>query len=225
MDFRRQKGIFDPEVYKSVKVNIIGVGAVGSFIALALAKMSLSDIEVFDPDKVEEHNLPNQFYRREDVDEFKVIALEDIVWKFAGVRITTHSELYINQPLRGIVVCAVDSMDTRKDIWFQIRRQRLVELYVDVRMGGEVAWIFAIKPALEREFYESNLYSSDEALHIPCSEQSIIYTVLGTACTTACIIKKYLCGEKYPKELQLDFKLGIINQEGNIQCLALNYQI
>ena len=30
----------------------------------------------------------------------------------------------------------------------------MVELYLDVRMGGEVATIYAIKPSLEQEFYE-----------------------------------------------------------------------
>jgi len=224
MDFSRQKGIFDPKLYQT-QINLIGVGALGSFIALSLAKMGLNKISVWDGDKVEEHNLPNQFYRREDLEEFKVYALEDIIWRFAGVKIKAHSEHYRNQPLAGIVISAVDSMDTRKDIWVQIRRQRQIEFYLDVRMGGEVATIYAIKPSLEQEFYEKSLYPSDEALHLPCTEQSIIYTVLGVACASANIVKKYLCGEKYPKELFIDFKLGIINQEGNIQCLALNYQI
>ena len=224
MDFSRQKGIFDPKLYQT-QINLIGVGALGSFIALSLAKMGLNKISVWDGDKVEEHNLPNQFYRREDLEEFKAYALEDIIWKFAGVKIKAHPEHYRNQPLAGIVISAVDSMDARKDIWVQIRRQRAIEFYLDVRMGGEVATIYAVKPSWEREFYEKNLYTSDEALHLPCTEQSIIYTVLGVACASANIVKKYLCGEKYPKELFIDFKLGIINQEGNIQCLALNYQI
>ena len=43
-------------------IHIIGCGATGSWVALMLAKMGISNITCWDFDKVEEHNLPNQFF-------------------------------------------------------------------------------------------------------------------------------------------------------------------
>jgi molybdopterin/thiamine biosynthesis adenylyltransferase len=210
MDYSRQTGIFNPEQYKGARVTVIGAGSVGSFLVLSLAKMGLANITVYDHDKIEEHNLPNQFYRAEDVGEFKVEALADIVWKFAGVRLNVHPEKYQAQELKGIVIVATDSMDSRKAIWLQVRRQPLVDLLADIRVGGEVALIFAIKPTLDRAFYEDSLYSSAEAFRAPCGQQAIIYTVLGTACYASSLLRKHLVGERYPKEQTLDFKLNMI---------------
>ena len=210
MNFQRQVGIFDPKKFKDIEVSIIGTGAVGSFIALAVAKMGLSNIHLFDPDMVSEHNLPNQFYRIEDIGKHKVKALAEIIEDFSGVKPEIRSEHYSGAKLKGIVIVAVDSMDARKTIWLLLRRQPLIGLMIDVRMGGEVAWVLAINPGLDREYYEGTLYSSDEALHLACTEQSIIYTVLGTACASSAIVKSYLLNQPIPKELILDFRLGIL---------------
>jgi hypothetical protein len=211
MNFQRQTGIFDPKDHQDRKITVIGVGAVGSFVTLALAKMGIRHIEVWDGDKVAEHNLPNQFYRSEDVSELKVNALQDIVWKFAGVELETHPVRYEGKErLSGMVIVAVDSMDMRKALWLHIRRQPTVEFLLDFRMGGEVALIYAIRPDRDRDFYEQTLHSSAEAFHARCTEASIIYTVLGIACFGAGIVKKYLTGQPYPKELTVDFKLGMI---------------
>jgi len=211
MNFQRQTGIFDPQDHRDRKVNVIGVGAVGSFVTLALAKMGIRQIEVWDGDKVEEHNLPNQFYRSEDVNEFKVNALQDIVWKFAGVELEAHPMRYEGKErLSGVVIVAVDSMDARQQIWLHVRRQPLVELLVDIRMGAEVGLIYTIRLGTDNQFYEDGLHPSSEALHAPCTAQSIVYTVLGTACYSASIIKSYLLGQQYPREMILDFKLGTL---------------
>lgn len=210
MEYARQIGIFDPREYQDKKVTVIGVGAVGSFITIALAKMGISNIDVYDHDRVEEHNLPNQFYRSQDLGSLKVDALEEIVRKFTGGHLGVHPNRYAGERLSGVVIVAVDSMDVRKAIWLHIRRQPMVELLVDIRMGGEVAWMFAIRPGVDNDFYEQSLYSSADAYHAPCSQQSIIYTVLGTACFGSGIIKKYLLNQAYPKELVVDFKLNMI---------------
>ena len=209
MNYQRQIGIFNPSHYQT-PITIIGVGAVGSFVALALAKMGIKEIEVYDGDIVSEHNLPNQFYRLDDIGKPKVSALGGIIKEFSGIDIKTHNQNYAGEPLKGMVLMAVDSMDIRRAIWLHIRRQPLIEFMIDIRMGGEVAWLFAIKPGLDREFYENNLYPSKDAFQAPCSARSIIYTVLGTGCYASSIVRKYLAGEPYPKEMVLDFKLGLI---------------
>ena len=66
MDFSRQNRIFNPDQSK-INVTILGAGSTGSFIAFVLAKMGIKEIKVVDFDKVEAHNIPNQYYRLKDV--------------------------------------------------------------------------------------------------------------------------------------------------------------
>ena len=74
--YHRQLDILDPKSM-DVPVTIIGAGATGSFTALSLAKMGIRNITIYDFDTVEEHNLPNQFYRQCDLGKRKVEALRE----------------------------------------------------------------------------------------------------------------------------------------------------
>src|SRR5690348_12932263 len=100
-----------------VPVTVIGAGAVGSFTVLTLAKMGLSRITAWDDDVVDEHNLPNQFFRLEDVGRPKVEALAALVRSFEGVDIDVHGVRFESGSLQGIVVAAVDSMASRRRVW------------------------------------------------------------------------------------------------------------
>ncbi len=91
--YHRQLDILDPKLM-SVPVVVIGAGATGSFAALSLAKMGVRNITVYDFDTVEEHNLPNQFYRQCDIGKPKVIALQEIIAQFEGIQITAKNEKY-----------------------------------------------------------------------------------------------------------------------------------
>ena len=71
MKFTRQERIFNPNNQLS-KITIIGVGCTGSFITLNLAKLGFNNINIIDFDKVEEENIPNQFYREKDIGKPKV---------------------------------------------------------------------------------------------------------------------------------------------------------
>ena len=117
MDFWRQLDILSPEDTKKTNINVIGVGGIGSPTVLAIAKMGIRNITIFDDDTVEPHNLPNQFYTIKDLGEQKVYALSDAVNAYTGFTITTHNEKYVDQPVEGIVISGVDSMETRKAIW------------------------------------------------------------------------------------------------------------
>ena len=100
--FHRQLDLLDLKL-SSTPITIIGAGATGSFTALTLAKMGFSELTVFDFDTVEEHNLPNQFYRTSDLGKPKVLALQEIIRDFEGIEIKARNEKYRGQRLSGIV--------------------------------------------------------------------------------------------------------------------------
>lgn len=210
MNLTRQYGILPPKSVSDIETTIIGVGGIGSWLALALGKMGLPNFRIFDADIVEAPNIPTQAYRLEDEGKSKVQATNEIVTAFAGSIVTAIPEHFVGQErLRGIVVCAVDKMDTRIDIWKKsIRFNPMIELYVEARMGAEELRVYSLKPTdpdLVRR-YEENLYPSSEAFHAPCTEKSIAYTVFTSAGIIGREVKAYLTGEDVAFENILGLK-------------------
>lgn len=215
MDFRRQKQIFNPEEQK-LNIFIVGAGSTGSFIALTLAKLGFENINVIDYDKVEKHNIPNQFYRSQDIDEHKVVALQNIIEDFTDVEIGVFDEK-INEKseldyldLNSLVVLCVDNIKTRKLIYNKIKEMP-VKL-IDTRFGGEGYQIYSIDLSKEedKKFYEKTLIS--EIKSAPCGEKSVIYTILSLASECCNIIKKMDKRENYPRTLKRELKTYTILQ-------------
>jgi tRNA A37 threonylcarbamoyladenosine dehydratase len=208
VDFSRQIGLVDSEALE-VPVTLIGCGGIGSFSALALAKMGCTDLTIYDDDLIEAHNIPNQLYRPGDVGQLKVERLAEIVWSFTGIGVQARAERVQQQRLRGIVVSGVDSMEARRRIWDRsIRYKAGVTAYIDARMGAEVARIYTIRPSDPDHVrvYERTLYADDEAWQAPCTAQAIAYTGFGIAALVAGQVKRVAMGEPWRTEIIFDHK-------------------
>lgn len=212
MDFLRQLGIVDPEKLAAIEVTVIGAGGIGSPAVLALAKMGVMHIRVYDNDTIEHHNLPNQWYRIRDVGKQKVEALREIVEEYTGVQIEACNELFTDQSVNGIVISAVDSMDVRLQIWEQIKLNPSVDLYIDGRMGGQVYYTYSVSPCDPDhiEWYEERLYPSSKAAELPCSARSIIFTLLGQASHIALMVKQFVNNETVLQEVIHDLPQGFL---------------
>ncbi len=195
--FIRQQGILPHDKLSALKVTVIGCGAVGSFTCLTLAKMGITDIEVYDGDKVEEHNLPNQWYRPDHVGMNKTDALWDILVDFTGVELKAHDRHYDRDALRGLVISCVDSMDTRMAIWREVKKLK-PDLYLDARMGAEVGKVLPVTPSdpASCRHYEEDLYPSTEALPAPCTAKATIYCAAGLAAYVGAMVGAYVNGRK-----------------------------
>lgn len=210
--YHRQLDLVPLERLQRAHVTVIGCGAVGSFTAFTLAKMGVGLITVYDDDRVEEHNIPNQLFSIRDCGLFKAEALRDMVEHFHGVDVEANPVRYVDQPLAGIVIVAVDSMDARISIWEHVRYRVGIDLFIDSRMGAEVGKVLAIRPADvgDVELYESTHHPSAEALPERCTEKAIIYTVLGIAAVVCGKVKKHLAGQPFHRSLVLDFRQSIV---------------
>ena len=210
--YHRQLDLLPLDRLQKAQVTVIGAGAVGSFTAFTLAKMGVGRIVVYDDDTVTEHNLPNQLFRIEDIGREKVHALAEIVREFHSVEIEAVAEKYVDQPLSGIVIIAVDSMDTRLKIWEHVRYNLRIELFIDSRMGAEVGRVITIRPADPDDvaLYESTLHTSAEAFQARCTEKAVIYTVLGIASAISGTVKRHLVHQENPRDLVLDFVQSIV---------------
>lgn len=208
MDLSRQQDLIDPDQL-DVPITVVGCGGIGSFVVLTLAKMGCRALTVYDDDRVEPHNIPNQAYRLADVGRLKVEALAELVWEVAGAPLQIRAERVRSQRLQGVVLTAVDTMAARHEIWLQgIRHRAAVPLYVDARMGAEVARVLTVRPADPDDIrrYETSLYTDEEAVDVPCTAQAIVYTGFSVAGLVAGQIKKFLTGEPFKGELILDHK-------------------
>ncbi|OGH69132.1 MAG: hypothetical protein A2754_02520 [Candidatus Magasanikbacteria bacterium RIFCSPHIGHO2_01_FULL_47_8] len=175
LNLSQQRGIFDSTCAKPV--TLIGAGAVGSQVAVMLAKIGVPKIIVYDGDAIESHNIPMSAYRQNDLGSFKVEALRAIVSEQSGLVIDTVPKMYTGEPLKGTVVACVDTMEARKSIWQQVKRNPNVDILVDTRVAEEFVSVFAIAPCDEEDtaYYEHFLYPSNKALRPTCGHHGIIH--------------------------------------------------
>lgn len=207
MDFKRQTGIFDPEKNKQFPISIVGCGSVGSFTALALAKMGANVAEVFDSDTVEEHNIPNQFFAKKNVSLKKTLALKLQLEEYTDASPATKENVDKNTKLNGlIVVSAVDSMEQRKVVWQAVKKSKPM-LYIDSRMGGRIFSVHSIDMLNEAEAkaYEEGLSKAGKGLEVPCTESSIIFNVLGVASVVCNQVVEFAANRKLRPVIHFDY--------------------
>jgi molybdopterin/thiamine biosynthesis adenylyltransferase len=203
--FWRQLDLCPPDKL-TFPITVIGAGAIGSATVVTLAKMGCSDITVWDEDVLADHNVPNQMCLLDRVGQPKVDALAELVEMLTGVKIKPVSSNYRGQRLEGVVISAVDSMTARQLIWKSVKLKKSVTLFIDARMGAEILRLYTLRPTdLDAcEFFEGNLYGSDEAEQLPCSARSIIYCPAVAGALIAAQVKAFAVGEPVQREVLFD---------------------
>lgn len=75
--FCRQEAMpgHDQRLLEEAHVGVIGCGGLGSWVALALARMGVRRLTLVDPDRFDRTNAPRQFVMPKDLGEFKALAL------------------------------------------------------------------------------------------------------------------------------------------------------
>ncbi len=202
ISYMRQAGLINMTTLHNYSFTLIGAGAIGSFTALTLTKMGVGNLTIFDEDGIAEHNLPNQFYRKKDIGQFKVDSLTEMVGEFCDVSLVGHKRFYSNDKLSDIVVVATDSMYSRKMVWEQFKHQDQAKVFIEARMGAELGIVYCITSKSEEDvkFYESTLYSDDKVKPLACTAKSIICNVLMISSLICRAVKALVNGEKFPRE-------------------------
>jgi len=203
--FLRQLDLVPPEKL-NFPITVIGAGAIGSAAVVTLAKMGCSNITVWDGDVLEDVNVPNQLCKPAMVCLPKVEALAELVCELTEVQIKAIDRRYRGQKLDTVTIVTVDNMATRQKVWKRVKLNRKVPLLMDTRMGAEIGRIYTIRPTniSDCDFYRENLYSSQEAQHLPCSARSVIYCPTVVAGLVALLIKQYAMNIPLPREILID---------------------
>lgn len=213
LDVRRHMELFDPYTFNT-PVKIIGAGATGSWVALFLAKLGITDITVYDFDNVEEHNVPNQAFGLSSIGIPKVHALSNDIEVATGAIINAKNEKYENQRLNGIVFLLVDSMKERKRIWETgIKMQTQIKHLIEPRMGLNMSRIYNVNPTdlTQIKRYEESYYSDDEAEVSACgTSMSVITSAVTTASWCVRQLINFHNDEELDNEILIDFQYNNI---------------
>lgn len=214
----RQQELVDQEKLAGLHVTIIGCGAVGSFTALSLCKMGIRHLTLIDPDTVNIENLPNQFFREEDLGKKKTTACAEILGQFdSDIQINTLTRPFIKQKLDSdVVISSVDSMDVRKRIWNSVVSHRKVKLLIDPRMAAHVIQVYTASPGdpSSLKAYEATLIDETEATQDRCTARSIIYTVLPVAGLVCRQVAAFANGDWVEPSITLDLKTLTLFKNG-----------
>ncbi len=163
---------------------VIGTGSVGSYVVLALAKMGVNDITVWDGDAVESHNVPMSLYRPSDIGRLKVIALKEIIRDFTGTEITVVPEMYSGERLtRRCVVSCVDTMAARALLWSRINGSATIPLFCDTRTNQAYVEVHATRPAFREDVdrYAATFFSDEEAAPHYCGLHGAVFVSMYAA--------------------------------------------
>ena len=204
--FLRQQDVVNQSRLSKTPITVIGAGAIGSFVALGLAKIGAERLTVWDHDTVSDHNISNQWYGPADIGKRKVEALGELVMRMTGIEITGVPLRFDGRAASEITVCAVDSMDARVDIWKQLKPRP--QLYVDARMGAEVGNVFSVGPLAD--WYDSELFPSSEAFRAPCTARSTMYCASGLAAYVTAQVANFVSDRPVKPQFVVDFRNAIL---------------
>lgn len=126
---------------------ICGGGALGSNVAVNLARLGMTKLTVIDKDRIEEQNVGTQAYAIEDIGAKKADMLRNLIYREVGEEIVVHSEELtaknVGKLLKGagLVLDTFDNTASRNLLKEFCSTNNVHCLHAGVSDGyGEVIW-------------------------------------------------------------------------------------
>ena len=206
--YLRQLNLVDQHRLSELGLTVVGCGAIGSFTALACVKLGLGQLVLFDYDKVETHNLSNQFYTSQDLHVNKALALFEHLKHHLTPEQTVlpHNTKFDKQPLETeLVLASVDTIEARETIFKQALTSEVCKLYIDPRMLGNNLTVFTVDLTNNQdiEAFYKDFIEDVKNQRGRCSARSVCYNGFMVASLVTSHIAKYV--NKQPLPLQLGY--------------------
>jgi molybdopterin/thiamine biosynthesis adenylyltransferase len=188
MNLNKHLEFFNPlEIEEDI--HIIGVGAIGSNVALMLARLGFTNIHLYDFDTVEPINLANQNYFDKQILKEKVEATAEILKEInPEINLELHKEGWKEHMiLSGHIFLCLDNIDTRRKIVETYRNNKYINTILDFRMGLADAQHYMAemsdKKAVERLLYTMDFTHEEAKKALPVSACGTSLSVLPTIWT------------------------------------------
>ncbi len=183
----RQREVVPPQRLAACHVLVVGIGAAGRQVAIQLAAMGVTAMDLVDHDVVAVENLATQGYRPADLGKAKVRATGELCLSInPDLQLTCHAEPFRRSSTRTLpclrgadrgnvaLFCCVDSIATRRLIWESALGH--LAFFVDGRMSAEVIRVLAVGHPSVDEHYGTTLFAPQQAYVGSCTAKSTIYT-------------------------------------------------
>jgi molybdopterin/thiamine biosynthesis adenylyltransferase len=208
MDFLRQIEIFKPHIHGEKRIDLLGVGATGSYICFLLSKEGMNNIHVWDYDIVEPHNIPNQIYfERNHIGMKKVEALKSIIKDATDTKIICHDQKVTKDKidLGSIIFLLTDTMSSRTEIFnSNLKNNPSISCVIETRMGSNSGRVYTFNPNIiyEYEQWQETLCGDDEAEVSACGGSISIASTASLIASIACWqMKKVLNRNPFENEV------------------------
>ena len=204
----RQADIISTDKVQALRVLVIGAGAVGGWTTIALSKLGVGEIAVWDHDKVSVENFNNQIYGPGQLGKNKALAIEEIAGSLSigdGV-VGVDMRWMLTAISADIIVCAADCMDVRRQALEAFEVSTKAKLLVESRMGAEYLDLFAVTRR-DIDKYRKTLFSNEEAEQVPCTAKSTGYCAMIVGGLVTRQVKAFIMGDYVPWRTMFNLKV------------------
>ena len=179
-------------------------------MAIQLAAIGVQRLQLVDFDIVEESNLVTQAYYHSDLGKEKIKVTGTVCKNInPAIKLDYQCSKYTRKTVPGnIIFTCPDNMSARKTVFSNAR----FTLLIDSRMAGEVCRILTVHDEITRDYYETTLFTSQEAHQGRCTQQSTVFCANITAALMISQLTKYL------RELPIirDYMCNLLSNEMTI---------
>lgn len=187
------------------EIVIVGVGGIGSWLALSLSRIGHTLI-LIDEDTVDETNVSGgQMYAANQVGEGKVYAVEKLCREFGATQEIITLGTMFNKgdiPPTSIVITGLDNMKARKDVYNGWKEEYGLDpgaLFMDGRLLIENSEVFTIQGGdhLSMKEYEKNwLFDDSEVAEQDCTLKQSTFAAMGIAALMTATLCNWLTNWK-----------------------------
>ncbi len=202
--FVRQGDLVPRSRLQDVLVTVIGVGAIGRQVALQLAAMGATRLQLIDFDLVEATNVTTQGYFTSDIGQPKVEATRAALQRIEPTaEVTSVADRYRpDMAIGAAVFCCVDSISARGAIWRSAHHD--CRFWSDGRMLGEIMRVLTAADSASRAHYPTTLFGQSEAEPGRCTARSTIYTANIAAGLMLHQFARWLRGQPVDRDVSLN---------------------
>lgn len=185
----KQGEYFQPIKDVQGEIHIIGCGAIGSTLATMLARMGVTELNLYDFDTVEPKNVCNQEYYEQQIGQTKLEALSNTLKNInPEINLKLYNNGWTNElPISGYIFMCVDNIETRKEIVNICIKNPYVKAVFDFRMRLTDAQHYAAsKENLEDLLGTMNFTHEEAKAETPvsaCGTELNIITTVRTICS------------------------------------------
>jgi len=163
MDLTKLEDWFNP-IKVTNTISVIGSGALGSWMIEGLVRMGFTNINIYDDDTVNPHNISNQNFTENQVGEEKIKCMlerarainSSVKIKGFGRYVFSKEE---NNYLSGFVFLCLDNIDTRRMI---VENNPYVKFWTDIRIGLEEGQVYSSKREDRQQLLDTMQWKQDD---------------------------------------------------------------